>query len=92
MHPVFMYNLDQHLPRHQHIGVLILTVFNIILLHTYMYMYSLHSLLLMSFLSPYYPFPKIRTDVPLSKKAKTDLELEDDEASADMESFETNFV
>ena len=46
----------------------------------------------MSFLSPYYPFPKIRTDVPLSKKAKTDLELEDDEASADMESFETNFV
>ena len=55
-------------------------------------MYSLHSLLLMSFLSPYYPFPKIRTDVPLSKKAKTDLELEDDEASADMESFETNFV
>lgn len=36
--------------------------------------------------------PKIRTDVPLTKKAKTELEIEDDEASADIESFETNFV
>ena len=37
-------------------------------------------------------YSKIRTDIPLTKKAKTELEIEDDEASADIELFETNFV
>ena len=36
--------------------------------------------------------PKIRTDIPLNKKAKTEHEIEDDEASADIGKFETNFV
>ena len=35
---------------------------------------------------------QLRTDVPITKKAKTNYELEEEEATKDMKSFETNFV